>query len=380
MHVTSSSTTPGSDQIPGVLAMFAERSLQHCILAMDEKGIVTWASAGAGEILGGVPDALVGTWFGTYFIPQDIATGIPEHELEVSEQAGSAADDRWMARSNGSQFWASGVTVFLGADQKPARFLKIFRDLTAQHTLLEITRAQAAVATERSEDMRVAIAMVAHELRNPLAGIMLGLDLLGAQPQSPECSALALQGVSENVDLAAHLVDDLLNYSKVSTAGFRIDTSVCGLRSLLEGSTQIALLQLCQPHRSVPVLVPARDIQIHVDRMRMQQVMVNLLTNALRYTPEPGRIWVTGTIEGSEVIVRVTDEGVGIDPVTLNGLFKAFTRVGVQGTRLGLGLGLAVVKKILEQHGGSIQARSEGVGKGSQFVARFPKQAHPPSP
>ncbi|MGY8564472.1 PAS domain-containing sensor histidine kinase [Paracidovorax citrulli] len=377
--MTNSSSPSELPHIQNVLATFAERSLQHCILALDANGVVTWASAGAGEILGAAADALIGTWFGQYFTPEDRATGIPEHELEVSKQTGSASDDRWMARSNGSQFWASGVTVFLGADQEPARFLKIFRDFTAHHTLLATTRAQAAVATDRNEDIRVAIAMVAHELRSPLAGIMLGLELLGTQTQSPESSASVLRNVSENSSLALQLVDDLLNHSRVLAQGFRIETSICTLRDLLESSTQIAIRQMCQPDRSVPVLVPSADIEIQVDRMRMQQVMVNLLTNALRCTPEPGRIWVTGTIEGSEVIVRVTDEGVGIDPSTLNDLFKSFTRVGVKGTRLGLGLGLALAKKILEQHGGSVQALSEGVGKGSQFVARFPKRAQPPS-
>lgn len=366
-------------QVQHVLSTFASRSLQHCILALDAEGTVLWANTGAGEILGAAPDALVGLWFGTFFIPEDIATGIPAHELEVSQETGSASDDRWMARVDGSQFWASGVTVHLGDGNQPPRFLKLFRDLTEHHARFETIRAQATAATDRNEEMRVAIAMVAHELRNPLAGIMIGLDVLDAALSEPASSATVLQGVSENLNLAVRLVDDLLDHSKVATEGFQLETSVCTLRELLESSTEIAIRQTHQPGRAISVLVPAGEIQIQVDRMRMQQVMVNLLTNAIRYTPEPGRIWVTGTVEGSSVIVKVTDEGVGIDPATLCDLFQAFTRVGVKGTRLGLGLGLALVKKILEQHGGSVQARSEGIGKGSQFVARFPTRPTPPS-
>jgi len=366
-------------QAQEVLSRFAARSLQHCILALDPGGTVIWASPGAGEILGAGADALVGLWFGQFFTPEDVATGIPQHELEVGLQTGSATDDRWMTRLNGSRFWASGLTVYLGAGEAPARYLKIFRDLTEQHAQLERTRAEAAAAADRTEEMGVAIAMVAHELRNPLAGIMVASDLLEGTSGDASASSAALKGLSDNLGLATRLVDDLLDHSKVSTTGFQLDTSTCTLRHLLESSAQIALTQMRQLDRSLAVLVPAGDIYIQVDRMRMQQVMVNLLTNALRYTPEPGRIWLTGTVEGSEVIVRVTDEGIGIEPTKLDDLFRSFTRVGVKGTRLGLGIGLALVKKILEQHGGSVQARSKGLGKGSQFVARFPTRV-PPSP
>jgi signal transduction histidine kinase len=214
------------------------------------------------------------------------------------------------------------------------------------------------------------IALLAHELRNPLSAISLSAGVL-AYSQVPE-SAPQIDSISRNVRMASRLIDDLMQHSKVTSKGFTLERSHCTLRDLLASSTQIALKQMEQPSRNIPVLVPSGDIEMHVDRMRMQQVFVNLIANAIRYTPMPRRIWVTGTFIGDDVVVRVSDEGVGIEPERLDRLFELFTRPHVQGSRLGLGLGLGLVKKIVELHSGSVQAKSEGADKGSQFTVRFP--------
>jgi signal transduction histidine kinase len=109
----------------------------------------------------------------------------------------------------------------------------------------------------------------------------------------------------------------------------------------------------------------------------MQQVFVNLVANAIRYTEPPGRIWISATQEGPEVVVRITDEGEGIAPDKLNSLFEVFTLPNSHGSKLGLGLGLMQVKKIVDAHGGAVQVKSEGPGQGSQFTVRFPARNEP---
>ncbi|MBU8977523.1 PAS domain-containing sensor histidine kinase [Lysobacter sp. MMG2] len=358
--------------IKDMLWAFAVRSPEHAALLLSEEGEVSWTNAGAEIILGAAPGGLVGMNMARFFLRRDANAGIPEHERVEARHRGTASDDRWMARLDRSRFWASGVTVHLGGEVPSCTFLKLFRDLTEVKMQMESSRERCRAATEASEGKSAAIALLAHELRNPLSGISLGMGVLQRRCEGVANINGAMEAIERNVTLAARLIDDLMHHSKVHADGFCLERSRCNLRELLEASSDIARRQMEQDDRTLRVLVPRGDIEVRVDRMRMQQVFVNLIANALRYTPVPGRIWVSGTLEGSEVIVRVSDEGVGIASERLERLFEMFTLSRMETSKLGLGLGLALVKKIVELHGGSVQARSEGPGKGSQFVVRFP--------
>ncbi|MDR0184227.1 PAS domain-containing sensor histidine kinase [Lysobacter arvi] len=363
---------PAAEQIVRqMLWMFANGSNDYAVLLLDRSGVITWANAGAETILGEARSELLHTDVERFFTLPDVRNGIPEHELEEARQRGTSGNDRWMTRSDRSRFWASGLTICLGGEVDEYNFLKIFRDMTDAKMQLESALKQCTATTQTNEGLTAAIALLAHELRNPLSGIGLAAAVLGKRVVDPE-AAPHVEMISRNVDMAARLIDDLMQHSKITSRSFSLDRSECRLRELLEASTRIALRQMDQEGRAVSVLVPASDIEMHIDRMRMQQVFVNLIANALRYTPPPGRIWVTGTFIGSEVIVRVSDEGVGIETAQLEQIFELFTLPQLQGSKLGLGLGLALVKKIVEMHSGSVQARSEGPGKGSQFIVRFP--------
>ncbi|WP_396616019.1 ATP-binding protein [Lysobacter soli] len=362
--------------IKDMLWAFAVRSPEHAALLVGAHGRITWTNSGAEVILGAEPGGLVGRDISSIFIPRDIAAGIPEHEMLEARSRGTASDDRWMARLDGSRFWASGTMVYLGPfieEKACCAFLKLFRDLTEVKMQLESSRKRCRAATESSDKKSAAIALLAHELRNPLSGISLAAGMLKRKigDQVP-ATGEPLDLIERNVTLAARLIEDLKQHSKVGADGFKLDKATCNLREMLDHSVSIAKRQMEQEGRHVEVLLPEHDIVVEVDPMRMQQVFVNLIANALRYTPAPGQIWVTGTLEGPEAIVRVTDEGIGIAPNRLERLFEMFTLPRLDSSKLGLGLGLALVKKIIELHGGTVQARSEGPGKGSQFVVRFP--------
>jgi len=362
--------------IKDMLWAFAVRSPEHAAMLVGIDGRITWTNAGAEVILGAEPGELIGRDVSTIFIPRDITAGIPDHEREEARLRGTSSDDRWLSRVDGSRFWASGVTVYLGPfteEMQCCAFLKLFRDLTEVKMQLESSRKRFRAANEASDKKSAAIALLAHELRNPLSGISLAAGMLKRKigEQLP-VTAEPLELIERNVQLAARLIEDLMQHSKVGADGFRLDKATCNLRDMLVTSASIAKRQMEQEGRDLTVLLPQHEISMEVDGMRMQQVFVNLIANALRYTPEPGRIWVTATVEGPEAIVRVTDEGIGIDPDRLQRLFEMFTLPRLDSSKLGLGLGLALVKKIVELHGGTVQARSEGAGKGSQFVVRIP--------
>jgi len=371
-------TRPRVDEgiIKEMLWAFAVRSPEHAALLVGSDGCITWTNEGAEVILGAERGGLIGRDLASIFTPRDIAAGIPEHERLEARHRGTASDDRWLSRLDGSRFWASGVTVYLGPfipEMECCAYLKLFRDLTEVKMQLEGSRKRYRAANEASENKSAAIALLAHELRNPLSGISLAAGMLKRKIGDQVANtAEPLDVIERNVQLAARLIEDLMQHSKVGSDGFQLDKAQCTLRELLETSVSISQRQMHQETRLVRVLLPQHEITVNVDRMRMQQVFVNLIANALRYTPTPGRIWVSGTLEGHEAIVRVSDEGIGIAPDRLARLFEMFTLPRMDSSKLGLGLGLALVKKIIELHGGSVQARSEGPGKGSQFVVRFP--------
>ncbi|HEY0503472.1 MAG TPA: PAS domain-containing sensor histidine kinase [Lysobacter sp.] len=374
----------GETQLPTVddqiikemLWAFAVKSTEHAIVLFDTGGRVTWNNAGAETILGAEPGGLIGREMSEFFTRRDAAAGIPEHERLEARHRGSASDDRWMTRLNRSRFWASGVTVYLGPDMECCSYLKAFRDLTDVKMQLETNRERCRAATEASEGKSAAIALMAHELRNPLSGISLAAGLLQRRCEGNGAVGNAIDVITRNVSLASRLVDDLMQHARIHSGSVSLDYGTFDLPELLRSSVDIARHQVGQVDRTVHVLVPPAPIEVMVDRMRMQQVFVNLISNALRYTPEPGRIWVSATLEGCEAIVRVSDEGEGIGAERLDTLFEMFTLPRLKGSKLGLGLGLALVKQIVELHGGSVQARSEGLGSGSQFVVRFPARAN----
>lgn len=361
--------------IKEMLWAFAVKSTEHAIVLFDGNGRVTWNNAGAETILAAEPGGLLGRDMAEFFTRRDAAAGIPEHERTESRHRGTASDDRWMARLNRSRFWASGVTVYLGEDLECCSYLKAFRDLTDVKMQLETNRERCRAATEASEGKSAAIALLAHELRNPLAGVSLAAGLLQKRCEGDGALESTIGVITRNVALASRLIEDLMQHARITSGTVSLDLGRIDLHELLQSSIDIARHQTEQTRRTVQLLVPPAPIEVHVDRMRMQQVFVNLLTNALRYTPEPGRIWVTATLEGCDAIVRVTDEGEGISAEHLHTLFEMFTLPRLKGSKLGLGLGLALVKQIVELHGGSVQARSEGLGSGSQFVVRFPARA-----
>jgi two-component system CheB/CheR fusion protein len=363
---------PVNAEVQDLLWKYAATTNDHAVLLLDASGTVTWANAGAHLILNSPQDTLTGTPVGRFFSDRDAAWGIPSHELAEARQLGTASDDRWMIRADRTRFWASGLTIFLDSSRERFSYLKIFRDFTEMKMQLHTSREQQHIANLAQEEMAAALAVLAHELRNPLSAIGMASEVVERRvPEDARISNLT-KAISSNVVLAARLIEDLLQHCKVNSKEFSLERSPGSLREQLESCTSIAKRQMGQDERPIAILVPSADITIFIDQLRMQQVFVNLIANAIRYTPPPGRIWVSATIEESEVIVRVTDEGVGIDAGKLDELFSLLTVPRIGDSKLGLGLGLALVKKIVELHGGSVQARSEGPGRGSQFIVRFP--------
>ncbi len=234
----------------------------------------------------------------------------------------------------------------------------------------------AALAASRAKDEF--LAMLGHELRNPLAPIVTVLEIMKLRDASPSKERLTLE---RQVKHLVRLVDDLLDISRVTRGLIDLQRERLAVRGVIAKAVEIASPLIEQKHHQLTVDLP-KGLYVDGDPVRLAQVFANLLTNAARYTPAHGRISVSASREGDRIQVRVSDNGNGILPEQLETIFELFVQAGersVARSEGGLGIGLALVRNLLELHGGTVTASSEGLGKGSTFTVEL-LAAAPPNP
>ncbi len=258
------------------------------------------------------------------------------------------------------------------------------RDVTEQRALerelarkdLELLRLrEAAESASRAKDELLAI--LGHELRNPLAPIVTALQLI--KLRGAEGAERARGVIERQVSHLVRLVDDLLDVSRIVRGKTELKHELVELADVVGNALELASPLFEQRRHTVTVDVPRRGLRVLGDEMRLGQVVSNLLTNAAKYTPAGGRVTVRAEREGGEVVLRVRDTGTGIPPEILPYVFDLFVqeRQPLDRSQGGLGLGLTIVRSLVERHGGSVSAHSEGPGRGSELVVRLPEAVRP---
>jgi CheY-like chemotaxis protein len=216
--------------------------------------------------------------------------------------------------------------------------------------------------------------MLAHELRNPLAPIRNALQILDMPGANAQMQKRAKEMMSRQLQHLMRLVDDLLDVSRIITGRVELRKEHFELSAAITRAVETA--EPLIDARGHQLLVSQRDNQVRVyaDLVRLAQVISNLLTNAAKYTASPSRIWLDVEQTGDDIVVRVRDEGLGIAPEMLDRVFDLFVQADASPSRSqgGLGIGLTLVRRLVELHEGSVTARSEGLGRGSEFIVRFP--------
>ena len=231
--------------------------------------------------------------------------------------------------------------------------------------------AEAKDADRRKDEF---LAMLAHELRNPLAPIRSGLDLLEMEGIDGDTAVWARNMMKHQVEHLVRLVDDLLDVSRIMRGKVQLrKESIQIADAVSRGIETTRPLIESQGHELI-VSVPTEPIWIDADPVRLAQVIANLLNNAAKYSDKRGHIWITAERQADEAIIEVRDDGVGIEKDLLPKVFDLFTQADRSAGRSqgGLGIGLTLVRNLVEMHGGTVEARSEGPGRGSQFTVRLP--------
>jgi signal transduction histidine kinase len=252
---------------------------------------------------------------------------------------------------------------------------------------IERVRAEQALR-EADRHKNEFLAMLGHELRNPLTSLRGVVDMLRRQNPDKAAAEHGYAMLERQVEHLTRLVDDLLDVARVARGKIKLQKEPLELAQIVEQAVEMATPVLRERGQKLAVSLPHRPLRLEGDRTRLTQVLFNLLENAAKYTKSGGKISLRGDHDGGQAVVRVRDNGTGMPPELVPRVFDLFT----QGERSpdrpqgGLGLGLPLVQRLVELHGGSVEARSEGTGRGSEFVVRLPclpaeaPASRPPAP
>jgi signal transduction histidine kinase/ActR/RegA family two-component response regulator len=243
--------------------------------------------------------------------------------------------------------------------------------------LEERERAEASLrAADQRKDQF--LATLGHELRNPLAPLLTALEVLKLETIAGERARLACATMERQLRHLIRLVDDLLEVSRFTRGLIDVQKVPLDLRGVLETAVETSRPLIEAARHTLSLELPAEPIPIAGDSVRLTQVVANLLNNAAKYTEPGGRIWLTGRTEGDRAIVSVRDSGIGIPTSQLSVVFDLFAQVerSRHGAHAGLGIGLTLVRSLVAMHGGVVEARSGGPGRGSEFIVRLPLLPH----
>jgi signal transduction histidine kinase/ActR/RegA family two-component response regulator len=254
------------------------------------------------------------------------------------------------------------------------------RQYEVRNTLVELTNAEAALRAHserlRDSDRRKDefLATLAHELRNPLAPIRNALQIIQLAGNSGPAVDQARGMMERQLGQMVRLIDDLLDVSRISRGKFELRRERIELAAAIKSAADTAQPLIDAAGHRLTVSQPPQPIYLDADPVRLAQIFSNLLNNAAKYMERGGHIWLTVTPEDHEVVISVRDTGIGIPAQALSGIFDMFAQVdhSLERAQGGLGIGLTLVKQLLEMHGGRIEARSDGPGKGAEFIARLP--------
>lgn len=217
------------------------------------------------------------------------------------------------------------------------------------------------------------LAMLAHELRNPLAPVRSGLDVLNAMGATSKVAVDTRDMMGRQIRHMVRLIDDLMDVSRISQGKLSLKMETVRLRDIVESAVEGSTPLIRAGRHSLDVQLPPPDVQVHADTTRLAQVIGNLLNNAAKYTPDGGRIRLSVQREGGDISIEVADNGVGISAEMLPKIFELFTQAGrsIERAQGGLGIGLALARKLVEMHSGTLDAASIGPGQGSTFTVRL---------
>ncbi len=346
--------------------LVADAVADYAIVSLAEDGRVASWNAGAARLFGYQAAEIAGAESTRFYRPQDVQAGIPSDDL-AHAAAGRIEREGWRVRSDGSQFWAQVTMTPLVDDQgRLIGIAQITRDLT------DVRRMQALEeAGQRNKEF---LAMLAHELRNPLAPIRNALAVVRNTDLKDPVLQHCLDTVDRQASHLARLIDDLVDVSRVTSGKISLQREPVDLKGVIARAVEAAEPFLEARAHHLQLDLSADAVPLLGDATRLSQVVVNLLDNAAKFTRDGGNIRVALRREHDCAILSIQDNGIGMSRELRDRAFELFVQGerGLDRSEGGLGIGLPLVRRIVELHEGTVEAVSSGPGSGSEFVVRLP--------
>ncbi len=378
--VARESGPPPSPHTSELYRLLVERVTDYAIFALDAGGhIISW-NPGAQRLKGYLAHEIIGKHFSTFYPEVDKRAGKPEWELEVATDVGRVEDEGWRIKKDGTRFWANVVITALRDESGTlVGFAKITRDLTermeAQQRALDDTRRLAEVeALSRAKSQF--LASMSHELRTPLNAIggyaeLIEMGLGGSVTDQQREYLTRIRGSQQHL---LRIINDLLNYSRIESGKLAYEQEQVPLSAVIEAVTTMIGPQAANKRIKLDT-PPSRDNSVALaDRLKVEQIVLNLLTNAVKFTPPSGRVTVACRTDGERVLLTVADTGPGIPAERLDDIFEPFVQLGrsLSSGHEGAGLGLAISRDLARAMHGDVMVES-AAGKGATFTLSLPK-------
>jgi PAS domain S-box-containing protein len=360
----------------------ATNAKEYAVFVVGLCGDLLCWNPGAERIFGYQSSEIIGHHYSRFFSPEDVLVGRPESEIATAESDGRSDSTCWQVRKDGTRFWCQSIVTPLFDETKQVRsFVRVMHDLTETEAVAAMRkRADGLVEANRSKEEFMAL--LSHELRSPLSPVLNALNILRQMKTNDPIIEQAGNIIDRQVGVMVRLVDDLLDIARITKGKLRLSKEQVELRVVVNRAAETVRPFMDARRHEFSVSLPTNPVWVEADPARMEQVVVNLLNNAAKYTETGGLVRMTVCREAEEAAIRVWDNGIGIAPDLLPQIFELFTQVdGSLGRSYGgLGIGLALARNLVEMHEGRLQAFSAGLGKGCEFTIKLPILEEPVLP
>lgn len=349
---------------------------------LDEAGCIASWNASAVRLKGWRPDEVIGRPYADLYPPEDQGRGLPAQEMAAAAAEGSHRAEGRRLRKDGSLVEVESVLNALRDERgQLLGFLKISNDIGPRKRLerereamlhdAELAREEAERASRAKDDF---LATISHELRTPLSAILGWAHVLERGVLDPETVRHGLAAILRNARIQVQLIEDLLDLNRIENGKLRLEMQRTDLGGVVAAAIDSALPAATARRVGLRFELGTGGAMVRGDPARLQQVVGNLLSNAIKFSPEGGQVCVRLASDEAGVRVAVSDDGQGIEPGFLPRLFERFEQQDPSATRRhgGLGIGLAIVRHLVQLHGGQVQAASDGPGRGACFTVTLP--------
>jgi PAS domain S-box-containing protein len=354
------------------LGLLWQQAPDIALVLLDRSSTIIGWRAASEKIFGYSEAEMLGGTIDILFTEEDRALGLPQLEREVALSAQRSEDDRWHLRKDGTHIWVFGSLIALREGNRHVGFAKLMSDRTNLRAQLETLENRLDGAHDALRGRDAFFGRLTHEIRNALGPVRNATELVERKGLLTGELEVPFNIVKRQVVQMTRMLEDLAEVVRFGTGKLQLVMQRFDLGADLVEIAATLTEDAKRKNQTIAVHVPSAPVPIVADKARVHQIVFNLLHNAIKYTPPGGRIWLHGSVEVDQAVIKVQDTGAGIAPALLPKIFELFTQEDPHQSGGGFGVGLSLVKDLVDAHRGFVEVRCEGKHRGSEFTVRLP--------